>query len=100
MPDTCLLLHLIRISKRTHRLQSTPTNIESKQYLIVNDYWRKQIKLTSCTLQVFLENPSEMKAIDRKGDSLWEEAWTFKYGPEEKSPVMESFFSDDPKNND
>jgi hypothetical protein len=61
---------------------------------------KKLIKLTSCALQVFLKNPSEVKAVDCKGDGLWEEAWTFKNGPREKSPVMKSFFSYDPKNND
>ena len=49
-------------------------------------------------MEVFLKNPPEMKPVYCKGDSLREEARTFECSPEEKSPVMEPFFPNDPEN--
>jgi len=41
-----------------------------------------------------------MKPVDREGNGLRNEAGTSKHGTEQKPPIMEPLFSDDPQNND
>ena len=40
-----------------------------------------------------------METVDRKGDSLRNEAGTSKQGPEQQPPILEPFLSNDPKEN-
>jgi hypothetical protein len=48
--------------------------------------------------KTFFKNLPELEAADREGDGLRKEAGTAEYRPEQKPPVMEPLFSDDPEN--
>ena len=56
--------------------------------------------ISTSSTKVFLKYLSEMEPVDSEGDGLWKEAGTAEHGPYQKSPVIESLFSDDPQNND
>ena len=50
--------------------------------------------------KAFLKDLPEMKPVDREGNGLRKEAGTADHGPEQQSPIMEPFFSNDPEDND
>ena len=56
------------------------------------------ISLPSST-EAFLKDLSEMETVDREGNGLWKKAGTSKHGPEQKPPILEPLFSDNPQNN-
>jgi hypothetical protein len=41
-----------------------------------------------------------MEPVDREGNGLGKETGAAEQGPEQEHPILEPFFSDDPRNND
>ena len=50
--------------------------------------------------KAFLKDLSKMETVDREGDGLWNEAGTSEHCPEQKPPIMEPLFPDDPEEED
>ena len=46
---------------------------------------------------MLLKYLAEMVTVDREGDGLRKEAGASEHGPEQKPPIMESLFPDDPE---
>jgi len=55
---------------------------------------------SSLSTKAFLKYLAEMETVNREGNSLGQEAGTVKHCPKQKSPIMVSFFSNDPEDDE